>query len=303
MTGPPVALVGPTGSGKSLVAMAVAGERRDVAVVAVDALQVYRGMDIGTAKPTAADRAAVEHYGLDLVDPTDEMSVTRFRRYADATLADLDATGSQALLVAGTGLYLTAIIDRLELPGSWPELRAQLEADDPAGLYDRLATLDPVAAARIEPGNHRRVVRALEVTIGSGRPFSSFGPGVATFAPSPIRQVGIRWQRHDLARRIDARVDAMIAEGLVAEVARLHAAGLSRTAAQGLGYKELIPVVAGTRPLDEAIAEIKTRTRQYAVRQERWFRRDPRIRWVDVDPAGERPLDPVVAAVEDAFTA
>ena len=301
---PPVALLGPTASGKSDVAMAAATVVPDTEIVAVDAMQVYRGMDIGTAKPTPSDRASVVHHCLDLADPDEEMSVTEFRRAYDAAIAAIGARPpARALLVAGTGLYLTAAVDRLELPGIWPDVRATLEQEpDTAALYDRLKGLDPAAASRIDPGNRRRIVRALEVSIGSGQPFSSFGPGVAAFPPTDIVQFGIRWPRAALGERIERRVQAMMAAGLLDEVARLAAHGLSPTARQALGYKELLDHLDGLVSLDEAVGEIVTRTRRFATRQERWFRRDPRVRWIDVDPAAADPLADVRASVIDALT-
>ena len=183
----------------------------------------------------------------------------------------------------------------MDIPGRWPEVRAELEQraveEGSVALHSELVALDPVAAARMEPSNDRRVVRALEVTLGSGRPFSSFGPGIATYPSVPFVQVGLQWDRARLAERIALRVHRMIAEGLVDEVASLLDApgGLSRTAAQALGYKEIIAHLAGEVSLDEAIDTIIVRTRQFAVRQERWFRRDPRIRWVHIehDPVAE----------------
>ncbi len=262
--------------------MAAAGAVAATEIVAVDAMQVYRGMDIGTAKPTAEDRAAVVHHCLDLVEPTESFSVTDYQRAYDAAGATIKG---RPLLVAGTGLYLVAVIDRLEVPGRWPEVRAELEAD-PADRYARLRRLDPVAASRIEPTNERRIVRALEVTIGSGRPFSSFGPGVGSHPPTDAALIGLRWSRPALARRIEERVHSMIAGGLPAEVRTLDAAGpLSPTARQALGYKELLDEA----DLPTAIEAIITRTRRFAVRQERWFRRDPRVRWIDIehDPVAE----------------
>lgn len=300
---PPVVLLGPTAAGKSDVAMAAATAVPGTEIVAVDAMQVYRGMDVGTAKPTAAERAAVVHHGLDLVDPAAEMTVAAFRTHCDAALAAIDARGHRALVVAGTGLYLTAVVDRLEPPGRWPDVRAELEAQpDTARLRARLAELDPAAAARIEPGNRRRIVRALEVTIGAGRPFSSFGPGVAAFPATDVVQFGIRWPRPDLARRIAARVDAMLRAGLLDEVRRIHAGGLSRVAAQALGYKELIDHLEGRTTLAEATATIVGRTRRFATRQERWFGRDPRVRWFDIDPALPDSLAPVRSAVIEALS-
>jgi tRNA dimethylallyltransferase len=301
---PPVALLGPTASGKSDVAMASAMAVPDVEIVVIDAMQVYRDMNIGTAKPTPEDRAAVVHHGLDLADPNDEMSVTGFRRAYDAAIESIAARPpARALLVAGTGLYLTAAVDRLELPGTWPAVRANLESQpDTAALYARLSSLDPAAAARIDPRNRRRIVRALEVTIGSGQPFSTFGPGVGAFPPTDIVQIGIRWPRPALAERIEQRVHAMMAAGLLDEVAHLATHGLSPTARQALGYKELIDHLDGLVGLDQAVEAIIARTRRFATRQERWFRRDPRVRWIDIDATAADPLAEVRAAVIDALS-
>jgi tRNA dimethylallyltransferase len=296
-----VALVGATASGKSAVAMAAARELGDVELVSVDSMQVYRGMDIGTAKPSPAERAEVTHHLLDLVEPTEEFTVAEFRRAHDAALAAIGARGHRALLVGGTGLHHRVVVDDFDLPGRWPDVLSALEAEpDTAALHARLAALDPTAAARMEPTNRRRIVRALEVCIGSGRPFSSFGPGVDDYPPSPVTQLGLRWPRSVIAERIAERVHRMIADGLVAEVAALvGAGGFSRTAAQALGYKELVQAQEGHISQDEAIATIITRTRQFAVRQERWFRRDPRVRWIDVehDPVAE--ATPIVLAALD----
>jgi tRNA dimethylallyltransferase len=299
----PVVLLGPTASGKSEVAMAAAQTVSGTEIVVVDAMQVYRGMDIGTAKPSAADRAAVVHHCLDLADPVDEMSVTEFRHAYDAALEGIVGRPSaRALVVAGTGLYLTAAIDRLELPGTWPDVRAALDQEpDTAALYDRLKSLDADAADKIDPANRRRILRALEVAIGSGRPFSSFGPGVAAFPPTDIAQFGIRWPRDDLAVRVEQRVRAMMAAGLLDEVVHLSTRGLSPTAGQALGYKELLEHLDGRLGLDEAVAVIVSRTRRFAARQERWFRRDPRVRWIDVDPAAADPLAEVRARVIEAL--
>ena len=287
-----IVILGPTASGKSDVAMALASARDDVEILAVDAMQVYRGMDIGTAKPTTADRVAVPHHGIDLVDPDEQFTVSAFQTTARAALDAIAAAGHIAVLVSGTGLYLTAVVDDLNLPGEWPDVRAELEAEtDVALLHARLRSLDPTAAARIEPGNQRRLVRALEVCIGSGTPFSSFGPGTAAHPPTDTPQIGLRWPRDLLTARIGVRVRQMVERGLVEEVAGLlrRPGGLSRTARQALGYKELIDVVESGAPLENAVADIVLRTRQFAVRQERWFRRDPRIRWVDIvaDPVAE----------------
>jgi tRNA dimethylallyltransferase len=293
----PVVVLGPTASGKSDVAMAAATAVAGTEIVAADAMQVYRGMDIGTAKPSAGDRSRVPHHGIDLVAPTVDFTVADYRRAYDEAIAGI---AGRPLLVAGTGLYLNAVIDRLEVPGRWPAVRADLEAATTPELWQRLTALDPTAAARIDPGNRRRLARALEVTIGGGRPFSSYGPGLQAYPPTPAVLLGLRWPRAALAARIEARVDAMMAAGLLAEVAALDAAGMSRTARQALGYKELLDHLRGEVSLDAAVAAIVLRTRQFAVRQERWFRRDPRVRWFDID---RDPVAEVAPAVIDVLHA
>ena len=288
-------LLGPTASGKSDVAMAYAAGHVGVEIVAVDAMQVYRGMDIGTAKPSTTDRAEVTHHGLDLADPDHEFAVAEFVGAATSAMADIEHRAARSLLVAGTGLYLRALTDPMDMPGRWPDVRAELEQrverEGPDALHRQLASLDPLAASRMEPSNARRVVRALEVTLGSGQPFSSFGPGLDQYPPVPYVQIGLQWPRPVLAERIAVRVHRMMAAGLLAEVqgllARPH--GLSRTARQALGYKELIAHLEGECSLDDAVDTVILRTRQFAVRQERWFRRDPRVRWVQIehDPVAE----------------
>jgi tRNA dimethylallyltransferase len=265
-------------------------------VVSIDAMQVYRGMDIGTAKPSAAERAAVRHHLIDLVEPNVEFTVADFQHAYAAALEGIAARRGVALLVGGTGLYHRAVIDELTIPGEWPDVRAELEHEAASigvpALHARLAALDPLAASRMAPTNERRVVRALEVCLGSGRPFSTFGPGLDTYPDSPVVQIGLRWPRPVLATRIEQRVTAMIDDGLLDEVSALVArpGGMSRTAVQALGYKELIDHLAGRTSLDEAVALVAARTRQFAVRQERWFRRDPRVRWIQIT------TDPVVEA-------
>jgi tRNA dimethylallyltransferase len=287
--GPCLAIVGPTASGKSSLALEVARRLGDVELVSADAMQVYRGMDVGTAKPTPEERAAVPHHLLDLADPGDDFSVAEWLAAARAALDDIAARGRRALLVGGTGLYVRALVDGLTLPGRYPDVRAALEAEaDTSALHARLAALDPAAAGRMEASNRRRVVRALEVTLGSGRPFSSFGPGLDVYPPAPTLQVGLQWAPDALDHRIRERVAAMVAGGLLAEVERLAArpGGLSRTARQALGYKELLDHLAGRTTLEEAVEEVAVRTRRFARRQVRWFRRDPRIHWVRGDGEG-----------------
>ncbi len=298
-----VAVVGPTASGKSAVAMAVAEQIEDVELVSVDSMQVYRGMDVGTAKPSPDDRRRVPHHLIDIADPGADFTVAEFQRAYRSTIDDLSLRGKRAILVGGTGLYHRAVIDDLDLPGEWPSIRQRLlgeaERDGPQVLHARLAAVDPDAAARIEPANTRRIVRALEVCEGSGRRFSSFGPGLDSYPPSAVTQVGVRWERDALARRIERRVHAMIDAGLLDEVRRLGDAGLSRTAAQALGYKELLAHLDGAMSLGESVELIIVRTRQLAIRQLRWFQRDPRVRWIDIerDPVAEA-APAVLAALE-----
>jgi len=284
------ALVGTTASGKSALALAVA--RRDPALelVSVDSMQVYRGMDIGTAKPTPAERAEVPHHLLDIADPCDEFTVTSFAELARAAVADIEARGRRALLVGGTGLYLRALIDELTVPGRYPEARASVDAEhDTRALHRRLVELDPIAASRMEPTNRRRVVRALEVTIGSGRPFSSFGPGLEEYPPSRFQLIGVELPLDVVAARIETRYHEQVAAGFVEEAARLLAdpRGVSRTARQALGYRELFDHLAGCCSLDEAVELAVRRTRRFARRQRSWFRRDPRIRWLRADDPAE----------------
>jgi tRNA dimethylallyltransferase len=286
---PHLALVGPTASGKSALALDLARRAGDVEIVSVDSMQVYRGMDVGTAKPSAGERAEVRHHLLDLADPSEEFSLARFLAAACAALGDVEARGRRALLVGGTGLYVRAVVDDLEIPGRYPDARAEVEAEgNTLALHARLAGLDPVAAGRMEPTNRRRVVRALEVTLGSGRPFSSFGPGLDAYPPTAVPQVGLRVPPAVLDARIEGRVAAMVGDGLVEEVRALAARpeGLSATARQALGYRELLDHLERGTSLEGAIAETVARTRRFARRQVRWFRRDPRIRWLDVGDSG-----------------
>jgi tRNA dimethylallyltransferase len=298
----PVVIVGPTASGKSSVAMAVAQQQTNsqspVHIVAVDAMQVYRDMNIGTAKPTLSDQSLVPHHCIDLVDSHERFTVAEFKKSATEALSKIDEANGRALLVAGTGLYLTAVIDDLVLPGEFPETRATLEQEpNTALLFEQLAQLDPIAIEKIERSNRRRIIRALEVCIGSGRAFSSFGPGTSAYPENGVVQIGLRWNRDRLAQRVADRVYAMMNEGLLSEVTALRNSkdGLSRTAAQALGYKELLLHLDGKMSLDQAVEETIIHTRQFAVRQERWFRRDPRIKWVSIseDPVAE--IVPVVA--------
>jgi tRNA dimethylallyltransferase len=254
-------------------------------LVSVDSMQVYRGMDIGTAKPTPAEQAEVRHHLLDLAEPSEDFTVTRFQAAYREVIASIEARGHRAVLVGGTGLYLRAVIDELDVPGRFPAVRAELDAEpDTAGLHARLAEVDPLAASRMQATNRRRVVRALEVTLGSGRPFSSFGPGLTAHPPSDVDLVGIWLPRDVVSARIADRFAAMLAAGLVDEVRTLVAkdGGMSRTARQALGYRELLGHLEDGVPLDDTTAAAIRRTRAFARRQRVWFRRDPRIRWIGV---------------------
>ena len=297
MTFRSLVILGPTASGKSSLAMALAtsdaGRDLGIELLSIDAMQVYRGMDIGTAKPTVSEQALVRHHLIDLVDATQAFTVAQFQIAYQHAVDDITSRGGRALLVGGTGLYVRAVVDGLTLPGQWPEVRARLDDElitlGPEALHQRLCQLDPTAGSKMEPSNSRRIIRALEVCEGSGRPFSSFGPGVDTYPASEVQQVALRWPRDVLARRIEERVRVMIERGLQAEVEKLLTQGLSPTALQALGYKEMVEHIEGRMSLEEVIATIVVKTRQFAVRQERWFRRDPRINWFDIesDPVAE----------------
>jgi tRNA dimethylallyltransferase len=290
-----VALLGVTASGKSEVAFDVARRRDDIEIVSVDSMCVYRGMDIGTSKPSRAEQAEVPHHLLDLVDPDEEFTVLQFQHAAQRALEEIAARGHHALLVGGTGLYLRAVVDDLRFPGRYPAVREALETELGQGraavpeLHARLAVLDPVGAARMEPSNERRVVRALEVTLGSGKPFSTFGPGLEAYPLSPVTMVGLAVPTEEVDRRIAERFGRWVEEDLLDEIRALAArpGGISRTARQALGYRELLAHVEEGAPLDACVEEAVRRTRSFARRQASWFRRDPRIRWTDagVDPA------------------
>ena len=278
----PLVIVGPTASGKSDLAMGVARLIGAAEIVTLDSMQVYRGMDIGTATPSPAEQAELPHHLIDLVDPAEEFAVAELQARARTALDEIRGRGCVPVLVGGTGLYVRAVIDDLRIPGRFPGVRSELEAEpDTAALHQRLVALDPVAAARMEPTNRRRIVRALEVTIGSGDPFSSHGPGLSHYPPTPFVQVGLRWDRDILDQRIAARYQRQLAEGFLDEVRALAGRPISRTAAQALGYKELLAHVRKEATLDDALNLAIVRTRRFARRQERWFRRDPRIRWLD----------------------
>ena len=286
------------------MALAIARAAGDVEIVSLDSMQVYRGLDIGTAKPTPAERAEIVHHLVDVAGPSEEWSVRRTQDSARAALADIEARGLRALLVGGTGLYVRAVVDDLEIPPTDQSIRDRLEReteneDGLAQAYARLTDLDPSAAARMEHGNRRRIVRALEVFELTGRRFSSFGPGIDEYpAPVlPVTMLGLRFVASDLAVRIAARFDAMRRIGLVDEVRALadlpSPESLSRTAREAIGYRELLGYFSGDIPtLDEAFDAAVRRTRRFARRQRTWFGRDPRVQWID----GARPLADIADA-------
>ncbi len=259
----------------------------DVELVVADSMQVYRGMDIGTAKPTVADQADVAHHLIDLVDPAGEWAVTDWSTAAREALAAVEGRGHRALLVGGTGLYVHALINGFTPPGRYPDVRADLETEVAAEgeaavarLHQRLSEVDPLAASRMEPTNVRRVIRALEVTLGSGTPFSKSGPGITAHPPTRWRLAGLWLPRPTVAERIADRFAAMIDAGLVAEVAGLAASGMGRTARQALGYREVLGHLEDGVDLADAVDGAVRRTRAFARRQRMWWRRDPRIAWL-----------------------
>ena len=287
-----VAVVGPTAAGKSDLAVELA-LRLGGEIVNADSMQLYRGMDIGTAKLGLDERRGVPHHLLDVWDVTETASVADYQRMAREAIAGIHARGRVPLLVGGSGLYFQAVVDEFVFPPTDPAVRARLEAEaDEEGLgelYRRLAAADPAAAARIQPGNRRRTVRALEVMELTGRPFSSFRAAM----DDPVSRyhltvLGLDPGPELLRARVAERVAAMAEAGLVEEVGRLAGRPLSRTARQALGYKELLDAMDQGTPVPEALAAVVRRTRAYARRQLAWFRRDPRVRWSTLPPGPER---------------
>ena len=277
--------------------MAAAQVNGNTQIVVCDAMQVYKRMDIGTAKPTTEDQQLVQHHCIDLVAPSARFTVSDYQKDARAAVAKIHEAGANALVVAGTGLYLTSLIDELSFPGEWPAVRAELQREpDVAALYRHLKALDPVAAKNIERSNRRRIERALEVCIGSGKPFSDNAPGTGAYPDNGVVQIGLLWPREVLVKRVESRVKAMLQRGFLEEVAQLRKDGaMSQTARQALGYAELNRHLDGKCTLDQAVGDIVTHTRQFAVRQERWFRRDPRIRWVHIEKDPVAEIAPILA--------
>jgi tRNA dimethylallyltransferase len=278
-----IAIVGPTAVGKSDLAVDLA-LALDGEVVNADSMQLYRGMDIGTAKLTMAERRGVPHHLLDIWDVTRTASVAEYQVLAAHVIDDIEARGRVPVLVGGSGLYIRAALGDLEFPGTDEQIRERLESElvalGPLGLYQRLQSADPVAAAAILPSNGRRIVRALEVIELSGRPFSATLPGYDSGRPAV--QLGLGIDRPELDRRIGERVDRMWAAGFEAEVRGLAGLGLrdGKTAARALGYQQVLRELDGEWTSAQAREETARATRRFARRQESWFRRDPRITWL-----------------------
>jgi len=309
LPGPVIAIVGPTATGKSALSVALAralpppsGQQFGAEVVNADSMQLYRGMDIGTAKVTAQEAAGVPHHLLDIWEVTQTASVEVYQRQAREVIENVLKRGTVPLLVGGSGLYVRAVLDRMEFPGTDPALRARLEEElaqvGPAALHARLAELDPQAAAAILPSNGRRIVRALEVVALTGRFNAQLPP------PEPVYdalRIGLDCDNALLDERIAQRVERMWQAGFVDEVRALAAAGLraGRTASRALGYQQVLDYLDGRCDEEQAKAATVTATRRFARRQRSWFRRDPRVYWVDAT----RPdlLEVVLEKVAERF--
>ncbi|AVH56105.1 MULTISPECIES: tRNA (adenosine(37)-N6)-dimethylallyltransferase MiaA [Streptomyces] len=302
-----IAVVGPTAAGKSDLGVFLA-QRLGGEVVNADSMQLYRGMDIGTAKLTPEERGGIPHHLLDIWDVTVTASVAEYQRLARARIDALLAEGRWPILVGGSGLYVRGAVDNLEFPGTDPEVRALLEEEltlrGSGALHARLAAADPEAAHAILPSNGRRIVRALEVIEITGKPFTANLPGHDSVYDT--LQVGVDVARPELDERIARRVDRMWAQGLVDEVRALEAQGLreGRTAPRALGYQQVLAALAGECTEEEARAETVRATKRFARRQDSWFRRDPRVHWLSGAAADLTELPELaLALVERPVTA
>jgi len=285
---PPIYLAGPTAVGKSAVALALA-EQTGGEIISVDSMQVYRGLDIGTAKPSAAERARVPHHLIDVCDLRAAFDAAQFIRQAEIAVAEIQARGRRPIFCGGTGLYFKAFISGLgEAPATNPELRAELEAAPLAALLHELRERDPAAYEKIDRQNPRRVVRAVEVIRLTGRKFSEQRAEWKAEGKKQKADKFFCFTRpvEDLHRRINTRVDEMFARGLVAETRELLKHGLAENkfALQAIGYRQVVEHLRGERPVAETIAEVKTRTRQFAKRQLTWFRRHGDCQWIELKP-------------------
>jgi tRNA dimethylallyltransferase len=292
---PLLALVGPTAVGKTEAGVLLA-ESLGAEIVSVDSTTIYREMDVGTAKPSPELRARVPHHLVDVAEPEEAFTVARYQELAREAIRDIRARGRRVLLVGGSGLYFRAVVDDLVFPPTDPRLRAELEREASGRgalrLYERLRELDPAAAAKIEPANVRRTIRALEVFELTGRRFSSFARAWDRFPPGRVRAAGVAMPRPLLHRRIEERAWAQVRGGLVEEVRSLLERGFGRwlTASQAIGYAEVARHLAGEWSLEEAVARIVKRTKALARRQLAWFRRDPRVRWFEAGEEGAPAL-------------
>lgn len=288
-------LVGATASGKTLLAVRLAqrliAKGRPAEIVNADAMLIYRGMDIGTAKPREAERGGVRHHLIDILQITETATVADFQSRARAAIADCRERGVIPVVVGGSALYVRAVVDEFEFPGTDSAVRSRLEDElarsAPEALHRRLAECDPEAARTIEPGNGRRIVRALEVIELTGRPYAARLPAHSYALPGVV-QIGLDVPRPVLDQRITTRVDQMWADGFVEEVRALESQGLRAglTASRGLGYRQLLEFLAGSITEDQAREQTIAATRKFARRQDGWFRKDPRISWFDPDSAG-----------------
>jgi tRNA dimethylallyltransferase len=292
---PVLALVGPTAAGKTDAAIEIAGAL-NAEVVSVDSMLVYRGMDVGTAKPSAEQRARVPHHLIDLAEPSERFTVARFRGEAQRSLEAVARRGRRALLVGGSGLYFRAAVDRLVFPAEDATIREVLEREaellGAGSLHRRLARTDPAAASKIEPGNVRRTVRALEVAAVTGRPFSSFATSWSRYPAEGVRAAGVSLTPEVLHRRVQTRVRAMLQAGFLAEVRSLMARGFGEwlTSTQAIGYAEMAAHLEGRLTCEQAVDGTVKRTKALARRQMAWFRKDPRIRWFEAGEEGAGPL-------------
>jgi tRNA dimethylallyltransferase len=301
-----VYLTGPTASGKTAVGVELARRLR-AEVVALDSMTLYRGMDVGTAKPSEAERGGVPHHLIDVLGPWESASVAQYRAWASDVIAGVEARGKRVLFVGGTALYLKALLRGLfEGPGADQALRRELETEadrlGDAAMHARLARVDPAAAARLHPNDRRRVVRALEVAAATGRPLSAFQVGHDRPAPAGVAVFALVRPRDELRGRIDRRVIGMFREGLVDEVRRLLAGPrpLSPVAAQGVGYREVIDLLAGRAALDDTVARVQARTRQFAKRQGTWFRGLAEVRPWPVE--GDEPPELTARRLADTIS-
>ena len=280
-----IVICGATATGKSDLAVALA-KNIDAEIINADSMQLYRGMDIGTAKLSLAEQAGIPHHLLDVLDVTEDANVAWYQSHARAKITEIQGRGKSVVIVGGTGLYIKAILDELNFPDTDPAIREGLEKEavelGADVLFERLEKLDPAAALAIDRANTRRIVRALEVIAITGKPFTANLPRKDSELYPEARQFGLVMDREALTERISARVDRMFDAGLVAEVDQCIAAGITtaRTAQLALGYAQVIAMRRGDLTLEEAIEETKRATRQYARRQETWFSRDARIKWL-----------------------